>query len=117
MGRLASWLFSAATITIKPVLDIDAMAAVDTHDPATRMVEAVRFRDQDDGGPPGQTSPANLAPLCGRHHRPKTHADFYYHRLRDGSYRWTLPTGLQVTTDPPTPDPEPDRPASPTPTR
>jgi len=132
MGRLASCLFSAATITIKPVLDIDAMGAVDTHDPPTRMVEAVRFRDEtcvfphcnrpsvrcdldhidpyldpDDGGPPGQTSPANLAPLCRRHHRAKTHADFHYHRLRDGSYRWTLPTGLQVTTDPPTPRPRP----------
>ncbi len=107
MGRLASWLFSAATITIKPVLDIDAMGAVDTHDPPTRMVEAVRFRDEDDGGPPGQTTPTNLAPLCRRHHRAKTHADFHYHRLRDGSYRWTLPTGLQVTTDPPTPRPRP----------
>ncbi len=142
MGCLASWLFSAAKITIKPVLDIDAMPAADAHDPPDRMVEAVRFRDEtcvyphcgrparrcdldhidpyvdpDDGGPSGQTSPVNLAPLCRRHHRAKTHADFDYRRLPDGSYRWTLPTGIQVTTDPPTQDQDPDRPASPTPMR
>ena len=45
----------------------------------------------DDGGPPGQTTPANLACLCRRHHRLKTFTTWDYHRSTDGDYRWTDP--------------------------
>ena len=45
----------------------------------------------DKGGPPGQTTPANLAPLCRRHHRAKTFTGWTYRRTRDGSYLWTSP--------------------------
>ena len=129
-GRLHSRLVTAGRVTIKPVLDLDPRApsvpAVDAHDPPVRMAEAVRLREEtcvyphcgrrstscdldhleeyvplDQGGPPGQTSPANLAPLCRRHHRAKTFGDFTYRRLDDGSYTWTLPSGTRVTTDPP----------------
>ncbi|WP_255893019.1 HNH endonuclease signature motif containing protein [Nocardioides astragali] len=131
-ARLHSWLLTAGTVTIKPVLDIHAMPAVDQHDPPARMAEAVRLRDEtcvyprcgrgaevcdldhvdeyipmDQGGPPGQTHPDNLAPLCRRHHRAKTFGRFAYRRLADGSYEWTLPTGTQVTTDPHTARPAP----------
>ena len=61
----------------------------------------------DEGGPPGQTSPDSLAPLCRRHHRAKTFGAFTYRRLPDGSYEWTLPTGRTVVTDPATPRPRP----------
>ncbi|GAB3264625.1 hypothetical protein GCM10027425_29650 [Alteromonas gracilis] len=54
--------------------------------------------DPDDGGPPGQTHPDNLAPLCRRHHRFKTHSDWTYRRAPDGSFVWTSPTGLEITT-------------------
>ncbi|MCW2737033.1 HNH endonuclease signature motif containing protein [Nocardioides sp.] len=137
MGRLQSWLLTAAKVTIKPVVDLVTIAPVDAHDPPARMAEAVRFRDvtcvypgcgraaescdldhidpyvpPDEGGPPGQTSPDNLAPLCRRHHRAKTFAAFSYRRLSDGSYEWTLPSGTRVLTDPITPRPrhgsEPD---------
>ena len=119
-------------MTIQPVLDVTSMAAVDQHDPPVRMAAAVRFRDEtciyprcgrpaercdldhireyvplEEGGPPGQTSPANLAPLCRRHHRAKTFGRFTYRRLPDGAYQWTLPSGRQVTTDPATPRPRP----------
>ena len=47
----------------------------------------------DDGGPPGQTTPANLACLCRRHHRLKTFTTWDYHRSTDGDYRWTDPYG------------------------
>jgi hypothetical protein len=134
MERLSGWLWFAGKVTVKPVLDIGAMAPVDAHDPPARMADAVRLRDEtcvypgcnrssrqadldhidpyikpDSGGPPGQTHPDNLAPLCRRHHRAKTHADFTYVRLPDGSYRWTLPTGIRVTTDPPRRRPRPPR--------
>lgn len=126
MERLAGWLVAAGKVTVKPVLDVTSHPAVDQHDPPPRMVEAVRLRDEtcvyprcgrpssacdldhieayvpvDEGGPPGQTHPDNLAPLCRRHHRAKTHGDFAYRRRADGSYEWTLPTGTRVTTDPP----------------
>jgi hypothetical protein len=133
-GRLRAWLLAAGKVTIKPVVDLDPTAhpPVDAHDPPARMAAAVRLRDatcvfprcsrpseacdldhidpyvpMDDGGPPGQTRPANLAALCRRHHRAKTFGDFSYRRLTDESYEWTLPTGIRVTTDPHSPRPGP----------
>lgn len=126
MERLAGWLVAAGRITVKPVLDVTTIPAVDRHDPPSRMAEAVRLRDEtcvyprcgrpstacdldhieayvppDEGGPPGQTRPDNLAPLCRRHHRAKTFGDFSYRRRADGAYEWRLPTGTTATTDPP----------------
>ncbi|GAB3252324.1 HNH endonuclease signature motif containing protein [Alteromonas gracilis] len=95
----------------------------DCHDPPPAMREVVILRDAecafphchrssrhadidhiepwgnpDEGGPPGQTHPDNLAPLCRRHHRFKTHTDWTYRRAPDGSFTWTSPTGLEITT-------------------
>jgi hypothetical protein len=53
------------------------------------------------GGSRGQTHPGNLAPLCRSHHRAKTHSDWQYQRLPDGSYRWTSPTGRIYAVLPP----------------
>ena len=130
MGRLRTWLLTAAKVTVKPVVDVTTMKAVDRHDPPAAMADGVRLRDEtcvfpgctrrsestdldhireyvpmDEGGPPGQTHPDNLAPLCRRHHRAKTFGAFTYHRQPDGCYRWTLPSGRRMTTDPPRPRP------------
>ena len=58
----------------------------------------------DEGGPPDQTNPQNLAPLCRRHHNAKTHGRWRYHRDPDGpgdTYTWTSPHGhtFHVTAD------------------
>ena len=60
------------------------------------------YASPDDGGPPGQTSPANLACLCRRHHRLKTFTAWNYRRLPDGDYHWTNPHGqtFRVNPDP-----------------
>ncbi|GAB4000670.1 HNH endonuclease signature motif containing protein [Nocardioides marmoraquaticus] len=116
-----AWLarhgIDAPVIDLRPI-DLHSDQAVDTHDPPPLMHEHVVLRDAhcvfpgchrdsrrcdldhiepyvppDDGGPPGQTHPANLAPLCRRHHNAKTHHDWTYRRDRDGTYRWTSPTG------------------------
>ncbi|GAB3254924.1 hypothetical protein GCM10027425_14700 [Alteromonas gracilis] len=96
---------------------------VDHHDPPPAMREVVILRDAecafphchrlsrhadldhiepwvdpDDGGPPGQTHPDNLAPLCRRHHRFKTHTAWTYCRELDGSFTWSSPTGLEIST-------------------
>jgi hypothetical protein len=126
---LTDWLhrFAAAgtKITLRPVLDLASTQAVDQHDPPDAMRETVVLRDahcvfpgcgrdsrrcdldhiteylpMEDGGPPGQTSPGNLAPLCRAHHRVKTHSAWHYKRLDGGSYAWTAPTGHQYTVAP-----------------
>jgi hypothetical protein len=121
---IRAWL-SDSTATIRPVLDLNRTDAVDEHDPPPRMREQVILRDRhcmfpwcgrdarltdldhivpyvppDEGGPPGQTNPQNLAPLCRRHHRAKTFAGWHYRRARDGSYEWTSPRGGTWTVGP-----------------
>jgi hypothetical protein len=130
---LTDWLGPDATITAKPYLDLnhpDTIAPVDGHDPTPEMVAFVRLRDPscvfpgckkqsrhcdldhidpylqpDDGGPPGQTHPDNLAPLCRHHHRVKTHGSWSYRRLPDAGYRWTTPTGRTLDVPPGRPRP------------
>ena len=102
-----------------------ATRPVDQHDPPSAMRELCVLRDahcvfpgcrrdsrtcdldhitaylaMDDGGPPGQTRPQNLAPLCRTHHRLKTHSAWDYKRRDDGTYSWTAPTGHQYDVRP-----------------
>ena len=129
IGRwLREWVGPDAKITVKPVLDLnhpETITPVDGHDPTGPMADFVRLRDPhcvfpgckkpsrrcdldhidayvppDDGGPPGQTHPDNLAPLCRHHHRVKTHGRWRYRRLPDGGYRWTTPTGRTIDVPP-----------------
>ena len=99
--------------------------AVDQHDPPAWMRDLVILRDGhcvfpgcnvdarrcdqdhidpyvpiDEGGPPGQTNPANLACLCRRHHRLKTFTGWRYERAGPGTYHWTNPHGLTYTSRP-----------------
>ena len=116
-ATIQSWL-RTSRFTLQPVLDMARTDAVDGYEPPQWMRELVVLRDRtcvhpncdrssrdcdldhieafvemDDGGPPGQTRPDNLAPLCRRHHRAKTHHGWTYHRNADGSYTWTDPFG------------------------
>ncbi len=116
---LTRWNSTGGKILVRPVLDLDDPTAVDRHDPPEKMREQVLLADahcvfpgcgrdsracdldhiteylpMEDGGPPGQTRPENLAPLCRTHHRIKTHTAWTYKRNHDG-YTWTSPTGHQ----------------------
>jgi hypothetical protein len=53
----------------------------------------IEYLPPDEGGPPGQTNPENLAALCRRHHRCKTFTRWRYRRRRDATYEWTDPGG------------------------
>jgi hypothetical protein len=53
----------------------------------------------DDGGPPGQTRPENLAGLCRRHHRLKTHGGWSYTVPEPGIYLWRSPVGQRYLVD------------------
>ncbi|MDP3968537.1 MAG: HNH endonuclease signature motif containing protein, partial [Nocardioides sp.] len=110
-----AWLGDRAKIQLRPVLHPDRADAVDAHDPPEWMRELVILRDRncvfpgcrtsarrsdldhiepyvppDDGGSPGQTRPENLAALCRRHHRLKTHGGWTYWRAGEG-YTWDPP--------------------------
>lgn len=126
LDQLKDWA-GRSRVTIQPVLHVAAEDtwSVDRHDPPPRMAEQVRLRDQtcvfpwcghhsrqadldhiesyedpDEGGPPGQTSPQRLAPLCRRHHRAKTTGTWTYQRTDPGTYLWTGPAGLTAVVTP-----------------
>lgn len=66
-----------------------------------------------DREPGGDTSAANLAPLCRRDHRLKTDGGHHLHQVSPGRFVWVTPTGKTYTDqpgiDPPPPPPrEPD---------
>ncbi len=69
------------------------------------------YLPMEDGGPPGQTHPRNLAPLCRHHHRLKTHTAWDYKALDGHGYLWTAPTGHQYEVHPASrrPTERPDR--------
>lgn len=114
--QLGSWLERSGKVRLQPVLDMSRADAVDRHDPPEWMHTLVVLRDQHcvfpgcrtdarscdldhlvpyaEHGPPGQTHPANLAPLCRRHHNRKTHHGWRYDRTAAG-YAWTSPLGRQ----------------------
>ncbi|WP_370249663.1 HNH endonuclease [Nocardioides sp.] len=61
----------------------------------------------------GPTSTANLATLCRRHHRLKTHHGWTYEPTptpEGRSYLWTLPSGSRYLRAPPAPPHSTDRP-------
>ncbi|GAB3788754.1 HNH endonuclease signature motif containing protein [Nocardioides ungokensis] len=115
--RIKDWV-GHSQVTVQPVLDLGRGDAIDGHEPPTWMRELVILRDGhcvfpwcphdartadldhidpyvpiDEGGPPGQTRPENLAPLCRRHHRAKTSRRWRYRRRRDSTYEWHGPHG------------------------
>jgi hypothetical protein len=47
----------------------------------------------------GVTCDCNLAPLCRRHHRMKTHTRWTYTTIEPGTYLWTTPHGHTYLTD------------------
>ena len=128
LALLRDWLQRMSGVSIRPVLDPARTDAVDAHDPPAWMRELVILRDRhcvfpgctvdaracdldhlqpyvplDDGGPPGQTNPQNLACLCRRHHRAKTFAGWRYRRLPDPQATTTRPASPVRRTNGPAP--------------
>ncbi len=114
IDQIKEWV-GHSQVTVTPVLDLARETAHEPHDPPPWMREQVILRDRrcvfpgcardarrcdldhiepyDDTGPPGQTRPENLAPLCRRHHRAKTFGRWRYARLPDGAFVWVSPQG------------------------
>jgi hypothetical protein len=105
-------------IVVKPVVDLDEHIHVRAYEVPDRLAEQSELRDHacvfpwctrparrcdkdhvvahDRDGP---TCSCNVAPLCRRHHRLKTHSPWSYVPLDPGSYIWTSPHGYQYLVD------------------
>ncbi len=128
---LTDWLTrhtaTGGKVVLRPVLDLNNHTAVDQHDPPAAMREQVLLREAhcvfpgcardsracdldhitpyvaiDDGGPPGQTRPDNLAPLCRTHHRVKTHTAWDYKRPTTAATPGPHPPATSTRPSPPT---------------
>jgi hypothetical protein len=120
-GQVRDWCHTAGSITVKPVLDpwnpahhdpVDSPAVPDRHAELVAVrdrtcvfpwcTRTARRCDCDHVTPhnkAGPTCPCNLAALCRRHHRLKTHGGWTYTPLDPGTYLWTTPHGHQYLRD------------------
>lgn len=123
LGQAGEWLGSRH-ITVRPVLDLAGMPAVDCYEIPDRMAEAVlmekpadcfpyspnlsRSQDgehtiayipKDKGGPPGQTARWKLGRLGRGNHRIKTHGRWKVSQPRSGVWVWRSPHGYYFLVD------------------
>jgi hypothetical protein len=125
LDQFRQWLTQAdPRITIRPVLDPAATAAVDAYEIPQRLRQAMTVRHpgsvwpfspattiQTGGrldldhtlphtthGPPGQTSMGNLGPLTRTEHRAKTLGGWQARQPDLGTYLWRSPDGLVALT-------------------
>ena len=117
-------------VIVKPVIDLHDTVAVSSYEVPDRIATRVRltrttcafphctrpaetadldhtteYVPTDSGGPPGQTSTDNLAPLCRHDHRAKTHPSpagtpWRYRGLSPGHWLWTSPLGKHYLVHP-----------------
>lgn len=106
-------------VTVVPVIDLEDHASVDQYEITGRNRQRHQLahptcvfpwcsrpshrcdldhRVPDDGG--GASCDCNLAPLCRRHHRLKTHRGYRYTLIEPGTWLWSTPHGLQLLRDP-----------------
>lgn len=110
-----------ARFTIRPVLDIEALAPVDAYEIPDRHRQAVHLMTPADtfpwgvstartqqidhteafrrGGPPGQSRVGNCGPMTPFHHRIKTHADWQVRQPFPGIHVWRDPHGATYVVD------------------
>jgi hypothetical protein len=105
-------------VVVKPVIDLNERIHVNAYEVPHRLQEQVDLRDHTcvfpwcnrpavrsdhdhviayDSG--GTTSSDNIAALCRRHHRLKTHTSWRYTMLEPGCFLWSSPHGYQFLRD------------------
>ncbi|RYU10665.1 HNH endonuclease signature motif containing protein [Nocardioides iriomotensis] len=106
------------TVTVRPVLDLDEHISSTAYETPDRLAEQANEVDETCVFPwcsrpawsadcdhvhphaeGGTTCSCNIARLCRRHHRLKTHTAWHYTVLERGSYLWTSPHGLGFLRD------------------
>jgi 5-methylcytosine-specific restriction endonuclease McrA len=117
--QVRTWCGNPDTeVIVKPVIDLDEHIHVEGYEVPDRLREQVTLRDHACVFPwctrsarktdadhvipyaeGGTTSSDNIAPLCRRHHRLKTHTSWSYTMLEPGSFLWSSPQGYQFLRD------------------
>ncbi len=124
--QIRSWCgHPEARVVVKPVIDLADHVHVEAYEVPDRIAEPVALRDlacvfpwctrparrlrPDQHGcdcdhvvphaKGGATCTGQVAPLCRRHHRLKTHGGWGYTILEPGSYLWTSPHRCQYLRD------------------
>lgn len=118
--QVREWCGNAdADVVVKPVIDLAEHVHVGAYEVPDRLAEQARLRDLtcvfphchrsarrcdcdhvvEHGSKGGPTCSCNIAPLCRRHHRLKTHSTWRYTVLEPGSYLWSSPHGYQFLRD------------------
>jgi hypothetical protein len=121
-----SWveLLGQCRVTVRPVIDLNAIKPIDSYEIPDRIREAVTWRSPIDvfpygtraaqgldldhtipydhslGAPPGQTRIDNLAPLSRKAHRAKTARRWKLTQAEGGWLEWTSPAGYHYATGP-----------------
>ncbi|UFU02093.1 HNH endonuclease [Ruania suaedae] len=117
--QVRTWCATAGRVLVRPVIDLNAEYAATTYQASPRLREQVILRDgtcqfpychrtarsadldhiepYEHGGP---TTSTNLAALCRRHHRAKTHAGWTYQVITPGTYHWASPDGAAYLVTP-----------------
>ncbi|WP_340540027.1 HNH endonuclease signature motif containing protein [Nocardioides sp. GXZ039] len=118
LETIRTWVGSAAKVFIRPVIDLNDTVHVEAYEAPDRLRRHIELRDLTCVFPHcqkpatrcdldhvcphsrgGATCSCNLAPLCRRHHRAKTHGTWRYLIEHPGSYRWTTPSGQTYRRD------------------
>ena len=116
--QIRTWCANPDTqVTGKPVIDLNEHIHIEGYEVPDRLREqtilattprfpgctrSARKADADHVIPyaeGGTTSSDNIAPLCRRHHRLKTHSAWGYTMLEPGTYLWSSPHGYQCIRD------------------
>jgi 5-methylcytosine-specific restriction endonuclease McrA len=120
-AQVAAWCGRADTakVTVKPVIDLNQPRQTNSYRPTETIAEQIRLRDRtcvfpwchrpasscqidhiipwDEGG---ATATWNLALLCVKHHRLKTHGGWTYTMTAPATFRWCSPLGYRHQRDP-----------------
>ena len=117
--QIRTWCANPDTeVVVKPVIDLNEHIHVEGYEVPDRLREQTAVRDHTCAFPwctrsarrmdadhvipyaaGGTTSSDNIAPLCRRHHRLKTHTSWTYTMLEPGSFLWSSPHGYQFLRD------------------
>ncbi|GAB2884646.1 HNH endonuclease [Nocardioides pacificus] len=126
VDQVRDWCANPDTqVVVKPVIDLEDHVHVGAYEVPDRLVERVGLINHScvfpwctrparklkpDGhradcdhvqehAAGGSTCSCNLAPLCRRHHRHKTHSPWSYTVIDPGTFLWTSPQGYQYLRD------------------
>ncbi|WP_166389498.1 HNH endonuclease signature motif containing protein [Nocardioides ochotonae] len=116
--QVREWCGTDTHVVIKPVIDLEAHHHTDAYAIPDRLAEQTKLAspvcafpwcdrparrcDTDHvtaHGHGGPTCSCNLAPLCRRHHRAKTHTAWTYDTTDAATYLWRSPHGLHLIKD------------------